>query len=381
LKILAPESVLRAFLGPKPAPFLVALSGGADSVALLRAAHALAPDALLVLHCDHGLRGAASTADARFAEALCQRLGVSLFHYRAKLGKGASLEERARQWRHACYAHAAQASGAKRILLAHHATDQAETLLLNLVRGAGPQGAAAMQAWSPLPGKAIQLGRPFLGLMPQALRSYLRSLRQTWREDASNGDLRLARNYVRRQVLPLLTELNAKAVEHLAAFCARIQPTEPGLAQALKLDAGARARVLALLAAGQGQTDLGRGWVLAHGGATVDKAWHIELKPGRPNARKLKETRAYWFSPDLLARPIQLRGAKPGERLRPFGFKGSRLVRDLLAEAKVPLSRRSAWPVLASGKSLLAVLGIRRGQGFEAQAGAKALRLTWKAPF
>jgi tRNA(Ile)-lysidine synthase len=364
----------------------VAVSGGADSVALLRAAHAVAPEATLALHCDHGLRAAASTSDAQFVEELCQRLGVSLFHYRTKLGKGPGLEERARNWRHSCYVHAAQASGAKRILLAHHAADQAETLLLNLVRGAGPQGAAGMRPWSslpgkPLPGKPLQLGRPFLELMPQNLKNYLRTLRQTWREDASNGDLRLARNKVRRQVLPLLTELNAKAIEHLAAFCARMEPAGTGLAQQLKLDSAARGRVDALLAAGQGQTDLGRGWTLSHGGPRADKAWHIELKPGRPTARKLREAGAYWFSLALLAKPIQLRGARPGERIRPFGFKGSKLVRDLLAEAKVPVSQRVAWPVLAVGGKLVAVLGIRRGQEFQARAGEKALCLTWKAPF
>jgi tRNA(Ile)-lysidine synthetase-like protein len=359
----------------------VAVSGGADSVALLRAAQAVAPSAVMALHCDHGLRGAASTADAQFVEDLCQRLGVSLFHYRAKLGQGPGLEERARNWRHRCYVHAAQASGAKRILLAHHAADQAETLLLNLVRGAGSQGAAGMRPWSPLPGKPLQLGRPFLGLMPQDLKSYLQTLRQTWREDASNGDVRLARNKVRRQVLPLLAELNAKAIEHLAAFCARLEPAGDGLAQQLKLDSAARGRVDALLAAGQGQTDLGRGWILSHGGPRTDKAWLIELKPGRPTARKLREAGAYWFSPALLTKPIQLRGAKAGERIRPFGLQGSKLVRDLLAEAKVPVSQRMAWPVLAAGGSVVAVLGIRRGQEFQAQAGEQALRLSWKAPF
>jgi tRNA(Ile)-lysidine synthase len=95
----------------------------------------------------------------------------------------------------------------------------------------------------------------------------------------------------------------------------------------------------------------------------------------------LREAGAYWFSPALLAKPIQLRGAKAGERIRPFGFKGSKLVRDLLAEAKVPVSQRLAWPVLVAGGRPVAVLGIRRGQEFQALAGEKALRLSWKTPF
>jgi tRNA(Ile)-lysidine synthase len=375
---MSPESALRAFLGPKPAPFLVAVSGGADSVALLLAAHAVAPGAVSVLHCNHGLRGAASAGDERFVEDLCQRLGLSVYQYRAKLSKGPGLEERARLWRRACYVHAAQASGAKNILLAHHAADQAETLLLNLVRGAGPKGAAAMQPWAPLQGK-LRLGRPFLGLMPDELRAYLKSRKQPWREDASNRDVTLARNKLRHAVLPLLQKINPKAIANMAAFSARMRSDEP----ALNLDAKARARAAAVLAAGKGQADLGKGWVLAKTGAQPAKengAWAIEFKPGIPSARKLKEPGAYWFSAALPAQTLHLRGAKTGERMRPFGFDGSRLVRDLLAEAKVPLDQRAAWPVLAANGSLVAILGIRRGQGFEAQAGKPAWRLSWKRP-
>jgi tRNA(Ile)-lysidine synthetase-like protein len=382
------KSSLQALLGLPalrrvPRSVLVAVSGGADSVALLRAAAALGPQLgwqVEALHCDHGLRAAAK-ADARFVDDLCGRLGLTLYAYQGKLKKGPGMEERARAWRHQCYAHGAARSGSRLILLAHHAGDQAETLLMNLVRGTGLHGAAGMQVLSPLPGRTqIQLGRPFLGLMPQELRASLKRLRQPWREDGSNRDTTLARNHVRQVVLPALLKLNPKAIEHLAAFSSRIKRDEPGLAELLGLDAKARQRVAALKEAGKGQADLSRGWTLSRGGLALQKAWSIELKPGTPTARKLNETNAFWFSDGILKAGFKLRGAKVGERMRPFGFGGSRLIRDLLAEAKVPVDQRAAWPVLEVEGVIVAVLGLRRGQGWEAQPGKPGWRLSWKRP-
>ncbi|HTA16335.1 MAG TPA: tRNA lysidine(34) synthetase TilS, partial [bacterium] len=268
-----PVQAVDAFLGlpalkRAPRRLLVALSGGADSVALLRASVAAASKmgwTVEALHCDHGLRGRASEADAAFTRALCARLKVPLHGFSAALKPGSGLEERARIWRRTCYAQAAHDCGSTLVLLGHHARDQAETVLLNLARGSAAAGAAGMLALAPLdPGSGVLLGRPFLGLEPAHLRRWLRARRQSWREDVSNRDLGFARNRVRLKVLPELERVNAKAVAHLADFAASMAAAKrtKDLAGLLRLDKGARERASEALARGQGRADLGRGWSL-----------------------------------------------------------------------------------------------------------------------
>lgn len=399
---LALEEHLRA-CRLKAGPLLVACSGGADSLALLLAAAEVAPKLgwrLRVLHCEHGLRGRASAGDAAFVAALCARLGLPLRIFRGRLKPGPGMEARARAWRRACYRRAAAEEGARLVLLGHHAADQAETLLLNLVRGSGEAGAAAMLAFSPLEGApGLRLGRPFLGLEPGALKAWLRRRRQAWREDLSNRDLAPARNRLRHRVLPELARINPRAQAHLAAFAASLAAAKRprDLAGLLKLDRGARARAAAVVAAGRGRADLGRGYSLQVSagrarllapppalelrlGSQAWGGWIFTLKPGRPGARSIKGEASYWFSPALLESGPRLRALKPGERLQPFGFTGRRKAADLLREAGVPAWEREAWPALEAGGGLLALPAVRRGKGFEAQAGKGALRLSWRPP-
>jgi tRNA(Ile)-lysidine synthetase-like protein len=401
-----PVQAIEAFLrlpALKRAPrrLLVALSGGADSVALLRAGVAAAPKpgwTVEALHCDHGLRGRASRADAAFVRALCARLKVPLHGFSAALEPGPGLEERARIWRRDCYARAARERGCPLVLLGHHARDQAETVLLNLARGSGAAGAAGMLALAPMDRTSgVLLGRPFLGLEPGTLRRWLRAQRQAWREDSSNRDLGFTRNRVRLKILPELERVNAKAVLHLAAFAASLAASKRtgDLAGLLRLDRGARERASTALARGHGHADLGRGWSLelSAGRARVRAPgetsalapgawrwgnWRFELKLAVPTARKITETKAFWFSTGLLKAGARLRPLRPGERLKPFGFAGRRKAGDLLREAGIPDWARPGWPALEAEGRLLALPGVRRGEGFEAIPGQEALRLTWK---
>jgi tRNA(Ile)-lysidine synthetase-like protein len=405
-----PDAVVRDFLC-QPAlararkRMIVACSGGADSVALLHAA-AMAGQALgwdlVVLHCQHGLRGLEAQADADLVAGYCADLDLPLRLFETRLGRGAGVEQRARDWRRRCFAAAAEETGANLILLAHHARDQAETLLLNLVRGSGAVGAAGMRALAPLHGAGgPRLGRPFLGLQPQTLRRWMARRGLRWREDASNQDQRLARNRLRHGVLPQLELINPKAVEHLAVFCRSMAASkgDRSLERGLGLDRAARERISGLLARGGGSTDLGHGrrleisggsarlWMgsraiesLALGSSTWGPGWRFSLKPGVPSARKLKQGRSFWFSFALLDAQPRWCSCAAGKRMRPFGLDGSRLCRDLLAEAGVPIWQREAWPLLETKQGNLAIPGVRRGQGFEAKAGEKALELQWQAP-
>lgn len=407
-----PNAPLGAFLSqPRlarlPRVLVVACSGGADSVALLRAAVEVAPALgwrVEALHCDHGLRREAKR-DAAFVRELCQELDIPLHAFASRVGRGAGMEARARAWRQRCYAQTARAAGSRLLLLAHHAQDQAETLLLNLLRGSGPAGAAGMLPLSALQGApGVQLGRPFLGLMPQALRAWLKRQRQPWREDASNRDEGLARNRLRHAVLPVLQSINPKAVEHLAAYAASQSASKSvgDLAGLLKLDRATRIRAQTVLALGHGQADLGRGWTLKLSRGRVQIAatvpsepavplalrlgppqawsdeWRFQLKLALPTARKLRQDKAFWFAPAVLKQGLRLRPLRNGDRMRPFGFgPGSKLLHDLLAEAGVPAWQRAGWPVLECADQVLGLPGLRRAAGFEAAAGRKALCLQW----
>ncbi len=195
-------------------------------------------------------------------------------------------------------------------------------------------------------------------------------------------------------------KVNPQAVKHLAAFAERSRAgkTAKDLAGLLQLDAAARQAQM-LIRKGSGSTDLGKGWTLAVSagkaqvsqaadavalkpGTTMDwRGWSIQLKPAVPTARKLKDGKAFWFSTALATAAPLVRAALPGERVAPFGLLGSKLIRDLLAEGKIPAWQRESWPVLTAQGRVVAVLGIRRGQGFEALAGAPALALSVKTPF
>jgi tRNA(Ile)-lysidine synthase len=209
---------------------LVAVSGGSDSVALLRALHRLAPALhcrLTVAHLDHGIRGADARADARFVRALARELGVPCIAGRADVPalarrQGLSLEMAARAARHAFFRRAARRVSATCVATAHTADDQAETVLLRLARGAGLQGLAAMAPQRDIDG--LRIIRPMLGLRRESARAWLRTLGQAWCEDASNLEPFCPRNRLRNDVLPLLAgALNPALVETLCDTATRLR--------------------------------------------------------------------------------------------------------------------------------------------------------------
>jgi tRNA(Ile)-lysidine synthase len=210
---------------PDGTTVLAAVSGGADSVALL---HLLAREAaggrfrITVGHLDHGLRRG-SRADRRFVERLAERLGLPCFAERREVSgrrkRGESPEEAARRVRRAFLLEAAEACGAGLIATGHHLDDQAETVLMRLVRGAGATALTGMAERGTGP-----FVRPLLGIERSDLRRYLARHGLEYREDPSNRDLRFDRNRTRRLVLPLLQEaLNPRAAKHLVKAAGRFR--------------------------------------------------------------------------------------------------------------------------------------------------------------
>nr|MDQ2696310.1 tRNA lysidine(34) synthetase TilS [Pseudomonadota bacterium] len=209
---------------PQVTQLRVGYSGGVDSHVLLHilATHreALGGRRLAAVHVNHGLAAQAAVWEAHCA-AVCRELGVALEVVRvdARPRPGESPEAAARRARYAAFAGLLRADTA--LLTAQHLDDQAETLLLQLLRGAGPRGLAAMPAAAPL-GKG-RLLRPFLEIRRDAITAYAQDHGLTWVEDASNADTRLDRNYLRHQVMSVLRRRWPAAAQTLgrsARLCA-----------------------------------------------------------------------------------------------------------------------------------------------------------------
>jgi len=194
-----PLIVCEAPLKALPESLLVGVSGGVDSVALL---HALVRTGRkpVVLHFDHGWR-TESGADARRVRALAEHLGLR--HVAGKMPPTAKLhrEAEARVARYVFFARTAQRLGISHLVLAHHADDQVETFLMQLLRGSG----AAGRGMEPVSKRAgLVLHRPWLGVWKKQILTYARCHKLEWREDATNTDTRHRRNLIRLRVLPYL---------------------------------------------------------------------------------------------------------------------------------------------------------------------------------
>jgi tRNA(Ile)-lysidine synthase len=200
---------------------VIALSGGADSVALVLALRTLegrgGPALAGLVHVNHGLRGADSDDDEGFCRALAHRLGLPLEVHHADVAARArdrrcSIEVAARDARYACFPIAAAALGANLVATAHTRDDQAETVLLRLLRGTALRGAAGIP-----PKRGIYV-RPLIDVRRVDVRAFLRAREEYWREDRSNADLAIPRNQLRHEVIPRLEELSASALAAIARF-------------------------------------------------------------------------------------------------------------------------------------------------------------------
>ncbi len=197
------EAPLRAAATGWRWPVAVAYSGGADSSALLHASHACWPGQVVALHVHHGLQAAAD-GFAQHCQQVCDGLGVPLHtaHVNARHAAGDSPEDAARKARYTALAELATTAGAHDVLLAQHADDQAETLLLALSRGAGLPGLAAMASHFERHGRHFH--RPWLGLASADIRAWLQDRALPFVDDPSNTNTAFTRNRIRHQLLPAL---------------------------------------------------------------------------------------------------------------------------------------------------------------------------------
>ncbi|MBS7006948.1 tRNA lysidine(34) synthetase TilS [Anaerostipes sp.] len=212
----------------------VGVSGGADSVCLLLLLCGLRQEydlTLKAVHVNHSIRKEAGK-DQQFVEKLCQKLQVPWITFVEDVKKTAekksmSLEEAGRLIRYQCFRKVLKQHGGGKIAVAHHQNDQAETVLYRIARGTGIRGLKGME---PVRGDVI---RPLLCLSKSEIISYLKEKNQSWMEDLSNEDNTYARNKIRNQVIPVLTQVNSKAVEHIFSLTEEIEEWNRYLEQLL----------------------------------------------------------------------------------------------------------------------------------------------------
>ena len=350
----------------------VGLSGGVDSVVLL---HLLSKKtAVTAIHVHHGLSPNAD-AWAAFCRRLCKRLGVPLQIQKVKVVKrGEGLEAAARRARYEAFAK----SKADCIALAHNLDDQAETVLMNLLRGAGVRGARGMLAQSSF-GKKTLL-RPLLGMPRAAILAYAREHGLQWIEDETNADESLIRNFIRRRVGPLLDvkyprwrEALARAARHFATRQAGADELLRKFLQTKGLRAPSEAKLAEML---KQLTSRGSRTLIEHDGARLrlyrgkvfqdrDLAafrpltWKGEARLALPELGgelRFRRVRGKGIAAD--AKPLQVRIRKGGERLQPDSRRPRRTLKNLFQEAGVPPWERDRLPLLARGEDLVWVPGL-----------------------
>ncbi len=288
-------------------PFAVALSGGADSTALLIACATRWPGQVHAVHVHHGLQAAADGFEAHCV-ALCARMNVPLVVQRvnAAPAAGQSPEDAARQARYLAIADALQqhwGGHIKHMALAQHADDQVETLLLALSRGAGLPGLAAMPAVVERYG--VTFHRPWLEVPGQALREALSDAHEPWVEDPTNTDTRFTRNRIRAELLPVIEQAFPsfrQTFARSAAHAAQAQTLLQEMAQQDLLQVGNPPAIKALQQLSEArQSNVLRHWLsLEHSQASAaqlqalllqvkactTRGHHIDIKVGRGFVRR-----------------------------------------------------------------------------------------------
>jgi len=220
---------------PAGLSLLVCVSGGADSIALLNVCHRLAPRLrfrVSAVHIDHRLRDE-SAADAEFVARACSRLGIGLKTFvldPAGRAPRESVEMWARRERYDRFDAAAREAGADAILTAHHRDDLVETFFQRLYRGTGPRGLAA------IPFRRGRIVRPLLDRPRGQIRAYAGALGIEWREDASNADVTLNRNWFRHRYLPALRARESDLDARVAAMAAVMAAIGAGFASLEAMD-------------------------------------------------------------------------------------------------------------------------------------------------
>src|SRR3989441_361080 len=322
----------------EPGVALVAVSGGADSVALLDLLHALTPElglSLVVAHVDHGIRSDSGTV-ARAVGELAERYELPFEVGELTLGPDAT-ETVARRARYAWLGEVQRRHGARYLVTAHHRDDQVETILLRLLKGSAPAGLAGI----PARGRG-GLVRPLLPLTKTRLVAHVTELGLPIHDDPPNRDPRHLRSWVRTLLLPPLGDGWMAEV----AF------------DRLRVTRAVRDAAVEVVPTGER-------------GSAVFGEFRVAWTPDPAPARLPRAEWTTWIA----GANWEVRPPRPGDRLVPLGGIGRRPLRRMLMEARVPRSDRPGYPVVARGETILWVPGICRSADDLPRPGTRAVRV------
>lgn len=445
---------------------VVAVSGGSDSVALLHVLFALSQRTewgwrLIAAHVNHGFRGAESDAEADYVERLAAQLGLPFESVRLDMPAelaltGDNAQAAARVRRYEFLHEAAAKHGAGKIALAHHADDQAETVLMRVLRGTGLSGLAGIP--EKRLEKKVELIRPFLRIYKSEIIEYCYSHNLLFYRDSSNDSLKYARNRIRLEAMPLLSRYNPQLPEALnrlavtaaeddayleeaaeAAFRRIVKPGDAGSERAYTVERTAFAGlhvalqrrlvklILSCLVSGdmadfttleqarfaivQNEKpnlalDLGGGCQLVREYDSVTFRLQGEKQNPQPFLYIIEEDTARLPMPELglelrieivtdgldassgaaegensalfdadgLAYPLTVRPRNRGDRMRPFGLNGSKKVKDIFIDEKIPPHRRDRIPIVADREGrILWIPGVKRSDCAAADQGTRRL--------
>lgn len=379
----------------------VGLSGGLDSVVLLHAMHDLAPKLgykLSAIHVNHGLSPNADDWQ-KFCSDFCLELGVPFRTFKVKVKKHRhGLEAAAREARRAAF----MKTGAAAIALAHHLDDQAETVLFNLLRGAGLEGASGMPALGGLGRKALL--RPLLEVPRSAIRAYADKHRLPWIEDESNADETLTRNYIRRRVGPLLEarfprwrEGLARAARHFAGAGLDARAMLRAFLKERGLRAPSEAKLVEMLKQlGSASAAIPHDGVVfrryrekiflvkqeTKSPAFKPQTWNGEAKlslPALGGELRFRRVSGQGIDSSLLqTHDFHVRLRSGGERLRPDARRPSRTLKNLFQEAGVPPWERERLPLLYCDGRLAWAPGLGVDAAFVSARGAPGIVPEWR---
>ena len=407
------------------AKVLVALSGGADSVALLRMLIRLGYDCYAV-HCNFHLRGEESDRDERFVTELCHSQGVSLevLHFDTEAYASehkVSIEMAARELRYREFERIRESRSLSAIAVAHHQDDAVETLLLNLIRGAGINGLTGMRVRN---GHVV---RPLLCLSRDEVVEYLNRLGQSYVTDSTNLTDEYARNKVRLGLIPLMEQINAAAKENIAQAAAHLADAatiynkviaDTSLRIVTPMESGIDVDIQALLGSQAPQTQLfevlhpygfnsrqiadiyrslmgesGRMFYAENylalkdrdllcirlredtdeephytlpeeGGVELPDGTHLTITRITPDVswRVPRESNVCVLDASRIKSPLIVRHPQEGDRIHPFGMKGSKLLSDIYTDLKISRIDRAKQWLLCHDTDIVWAIGTRTSE-------------------
>lgn len=414
------DFISRNHLLEKDGKYLVALSGGADSVTLLWVLHELGYQ-IEACHCNFQLRGAESDRDEEFCVQLCEQLGIPLhrIHFDTRLYAEVhkeSIELAARNLRYLYFAQLKKDVEADGICVAHHQDDTVETVLINLIRGAGIQGLTGISA------KNGDILRPLLCVDRKEILAYLEEKGQDYVTDSTNLVDDVVRNKIRLNIIPMLKEINPAASKNIAQAARHLEEANKMLSSIAicgekSEDGTIRVAVLEIESAasaeyalysslspygfrGKAITDIlaslhstGKTWTSETHQLVIDRDCILirEKQTEAFQGMKIPETGCYVlprgekiklsiseretdFSPskekflitldaDAVTFPLHLRLAQNGDTFHPYGMKGKKLVSDYLTDRKKNLFEKQSQLVLEDAKGqIIWVVGERTSE-------------------